>query len=657
MEQISNEKKAISISKPLFKLYMDLESARIYSRSLAGGNTAVRPALEKAVENVDKDLEEAANINQKYGKDLNTTKDFELLEKTWQDMRQKTFSYTKSEVKDNYNNIVRIVYRKLLLRDCFENGGLIADPDMGRINLIIGLYVVQGPMIDHLGRLSSRTAQVLYNNQLKPSDITLLQTILRNTELRLKNLKNIYYKIAQQYNPKYKKPYYDFLAFYNVMTNKFLPTIQNINRFFHTIQNITTNGPSSVPLQNFLSIYKQTHSLSKKEVNSVVNTLYDDIISNYRAAKFSLIRSVIISTLLVLISISLFIYLWVIIRKELDILLKASKNLENGNLDVNTNIGFKDEIAEVIKTMLNGLSMISNVLGEIKKVVENMAKLDFSEDIGADAKGDLDVIKQGINKALGSLRVLLNNLAEMAIKLGSSVEELSATTGSIAQENKNLNEQINSIASSVEEVSATTNSIASSMISTKEAINKLFEIIKDGSAKLEKTVSSAELMEKTSQEINVIVENILYITEQTNLLALNAAIEAARAGEAGRGFAVVADEVKKLAERTGNFAKSISDMINNITKGIENTTSAIRDIYLYYKEIENKSKVVQEASETVTTAAEEQNATLASLAQNMISIREFSDKLSTATEELSATFNQLAKVAEELKQEMSKFKF
>jgi len=188
------------------------------------------------------------------------------------------------------------------------------------------------------------------------------------------------------------------------------------------------------------------------------------------------------------------------------------------------------------------------------------------------------------------------------------------------------------------------------MISTKEAINKLFEIIKDGSTKLEKTVSSAELMEKTSQEINVIVENILYITEQTNLLALNAAIEAARAGEAGRVFAVVADEVKKLAERTGNFAKNISDMINNITKGIENTTSAIR-------EIENKSKVVQEASETVTTAAEEQNATVASLAQNMISIREFSDKLSTATEELFATFNQLAKVAEELKQEMSKFKF
>ncbi len=647
MEQMSSEMKAISLSKPLFKLYMDLESARIYSRSLAGGNASVKPALEEAVENVDKDMKRAKIENEKYGKDIGATKDFELLEKTWDNMRTKTFSYTKKEVKDNYNNIVKIVYRRLLLRDCFENGALIADPDMGRINLIVGLYIVQGPAIDYLGRLSSRTSQVLYDNQLKPSDITMLQTISKDTNLRLNNLKNIYYKIAYKYNPNYKKVYENFLPFYNIMTDKFLPTIQGI----------INNGPSSVPLQNFLSIYQQTHSLAKKEADSIVNTLYDDIISNYKDAKYSLIRSIVISVVLMSVSLSVFVYLWIIIRKELDILLKASKNLESGNLQTSTDINFKDEIAEAIKTMLSGISMVSEVLKDIKKIVENMANLDFSEDVKVEAKGDLNTIKNSINKAIDSLRALLNNLADMAIRLGSSVEELSATTGSIAQENKNLNEQISAIASSVEEVSATTGSIASSMINTKEVVNKLFDIIKDGSAKLEKTVYSAELMEKTSQEINVIVENILYITEQTNLLALNAAIEAARAGEAGRGFAVVAEEVKKLAEKTGTFAKNISDMIANITNGIKNTVTSIKDIHKYYKEIEHMSTIVQESSESVTTAVEEQNATVSSLANNMISIREFSEKLSTATEELFATFNQLAKVAEELKQEMSKFKF
>ncbi len=647
MKQASKEMKAISISKPLFRLYMDLESARIYSRSLAGGNISVKPALEKAVEDIDKDIEIAAAENKKYGKAIGSVKDFELLENTWNNMRTRTFSYTKDEVKDNYNNIVKIVYRKLLLRDCFENGALIADPDMGRINLIVGLYEVQGPVIDYLGRLSSRTAQVLYDNQLKPSDITMLQTISKNTRLRLDNLKNIYYKIAYEKNPNYKKVYSDFLPFYNTMTTKFLPTIQYI----------ITNGPSSTTLQNFLSVYQETHRLATRETDSIVNTLYNDIISNYEDAKYSLIKSIIISSALVIVSIALFVYLWIIIRKELDILLKASKNLEEGKLEIDANINFKDEIAEAVKIMLNGITMVNEVLKDIKKVVENMANLDFSESIEVEAKGDLNIIKEGINKALDSVRVLLHNLADTAIRLGSSIEELSATTGSIAQENKNLNEQISAIASSVEEVSATVGSIASNMVNTKEAVNKLFNIIKDGSATIEKTVSSAESMEKISQEINIIIENIIYITEQTNLLALNAAIEAARAGEAGRGFAVVADEVKKLAEKTGAFAKSISDMISNITKGIENTVVAIKDVYKYYKEIEHVSNIVQESSESVTTAVEEQSATVNSLAGNMISIREFSEKLSAATEELFATFNQLAKVAEELKQAMAKFKF
>ncbi|MGC8677135.1 MAG: hypothetical protein ACP5UF_02835 [Hydrogenobaculum sp.] len=75
MEQMSKKRKAISISKPLFKLYIDLESARIYSRSLAGGNTSVRPVLERTVENVDNDLKTATSVNKKYGRTLNTKKD------------------------------------------------------------------------------------------------------------------------------------------------------------------------------------------------------------------------------------------------------------------------------------------------------------------------------------------------------------------------------------------------------------------------------------------------------------------------------------------------------------------------------------------------------------------------------------------------------
>ena len=647
MTQMSYEMKAISLAKPLFKMYMDLESARIYSRSLAGGNQSVRPALEKAVKDVDDDLKQASMMNEKYGKDIGAYKDFLLLENTWHNIRQNTFSYTKSQVKDNYNHIVSIIYRQLLLKDCFERGQLISDPDMGRINLIVGLFVVQGPVIDYRGRLSSRTAQVLYDNQLKPSDINMLQTISADTKLRLNNLKNVYYRFAYLYNPKYKKNYDLFLEFYDVMNTKFLPAIQSV----------ISSGPQSISLNDFYSIYENTSVISKNMVSQFSNTLYEDIISGYNSAKYHLILSLFISITLIFISVAMFLYLWYIIRRELNILMNITKGIEKGKLNVNVSIDFKDEVADVVNTLINGLNLASKFLEDIKQNVENMSKLDFSKSIETNAIGDFEIIKNAINEAIIHLRELLKSSTDTTIRLGTSIEELSATTNSIAVENRNLNDQINSITNAVEEVSATTSSIASNMLNTKDAVDKLFSLIKQGTAKVNSATEIAKNMENLSKEINSIVENIIYITEQTNLLALNAAIEAARAGEVGRGFAVVADEVKKLAERTGNFARNIADIITKVSSGVENTSMAIGEINRYYKDIEQLSHIVQESSESVSSAIEEQTATSNTLAQNMLSIKDFSDKLSNAIEELSVTFNQLAKASEDLKQEMSKFKF
>jgi len=162
---------------------------------------------------------------------------------------------------------------------------------------------------------------------------------------------------------------------------------------------------------------------------------------------------------------------------------------------------------------------------------------------------------------------------------------------------------------------------------------------------------------KLARKAVSIVDSIVFITEQTNLLALNAAIEAARAGEAGRGFAVVADEVKKLAEKASGFVKNVSDIISDITKGVNSTVKSILMVDDYYKDIENYTSNVQEASQSMSSAIEEQNATLNMLNNYMLDVSTFSDKLAAAIEELSATARSLADVAQELKIEVSKFKF
>ncbi|MEE9431065.1 MAG: methyl-accepting chemotaxis protein [Melioribacteraceae bacterium] len=327
------------------------------------------------------------------------------------------------------------------------------------------------------------------------------------------------------------------------------------------------------------------------------------------------------------------------------------------------------------KRVLDGLNKLRQStlepINEANEVLGLMADGDFTIKMGNNFKGDYKKLSCAINKVSASLSNIIGKVKESAEQLEISAAEISQKTIDMSDGANEQNAQTNEIVSSIEQMtsSITESSKRSTMAAntsieagekaklggkvveqTIEGINRIAEVVKESSQTIQE-------LGKSSSEIGSITKVINEIADQTNLLALNAAIEAARAGEHGRGFAVVADEVRKLAERTTEATNQITSMIIKIQ---DDTTGAIKSIEVgtlevnkgkdlasdtrgAIQEIINNTNDVAEMIEQLATTNEEQNVTSSQIAQSI-------ETISGVTNESAENTNQIRFAAEGLHQ-------
>ncbi|KMT54227.1 methyl-accepting chemotaxis protein [Pseudomonas fildesensis] len=315
---------------------------------------------------------------------------------------------------------------------------------------------------------------------------------------------------------------------------------------------------------------------------------------------------------------------------------------------------------------------------------EEIAEGNLTRPIKADGNDEAGRLLLAMAKMQEKLRDTLQRIAGSATQLASAAEELNAVTDESARGLTQQNNEIEQAATAVNEMTSAVEEVARNAVSTSEASRNATTSAGDGRDLVQETVSAIERMSgdvqatatligdlaNESRDIGKVLDVIRGLADQTNLLALNAAIEAARAGEAGRGFAVVADEVRALAHRTQQSTSEIERMISSIQAGTEHAVNSMRNSTERAESTLNIAKGAGMSLDTINTAIveiNERNLVIASAAEeqaqvarevdrNLVNIRDLSVQSATGASQTSAASSELSRLAVDLNGMVGRFR-
>ncbi|MEO8490971.1 methyl-accepting chemotaxis protein [Pseudomonas sp.] len=317
-------------------------------------------------------------------------------------------------------------------------------------------------------------------------------------------------------------------------------------------------------------------------------------------------------------------------------------------------------------------------------IAERIAKNDLSEVIDVQGTDEVARLMHALKAMQSSLRTTLLSISDSSNQLASTSEEMHAVTENANTGMQQQSHEVEMAATAVTQMSAAVEEVARNASAASEAATRSNSAAVAGRARVDETVEAISLMVSNvgdasnevqglavmATDISKVLDVIRAIAEQTNLLALNAAIEAARAGEAGRGFAVVADEVRALAHRTQTSTSEIEQMITSIQKGTGAAVSAMSNTNTQAQKTLDTARgagsalvVITESIDDITernvliaTASEEQSQVAREVDRSLISIRDLSSQASDGSNQTAVATLELSKLAVELNRMVNQFR-